>query len=72
MVVPWVAIWEHHNLAYFLCTVVVVDVLGSAVAEIPRGFVISLSFCFCCCDERESFELNLCQIGIEKQSRCFE
>ena len=50
----------------------VVDVLGSAVAEIPRGFVISLSFCFCCCDERESFELNLCQIGIEKQSRCFE
>ena len=50
----------------------VVDFLGSAVAEIPRGFVISLSFCFCCCDERESFELNLCQIGIEEQSRCFE
>ena len=55
-----------------LFAVVVVDVLGSAVAEIPRGFVISLSFCFSCCDERESFELNLCQIGIEKQSRCFE
>ena len=71
MVVPWVAIWEHHNLAYFFA-VVVVDGLGSAVAEIPRGFVISLSFCFSCCDERESFELNLCQIGIEKQSRCFE
>ena len=37
MVLPWVAIWEHHNLAYFF---VVVDILGSAVAEMPRGFVL--------------------------------